>query len=131
MNISKKIKEALKNNNKFTTKPLKENKQKMKKLALKEIIKEEIFNILKEEGEKVTYDFPNSLSQILKDLESDEGLNPTTLTSALVLLKAKKELTKKHMTELAKTFIALLKPANSGKIQNFANSVKNIKPKKG
>jgi len=125
MNISKKIKEALKNNNKFTTKLLKENKHIMKKSVLKEIIKKEIFNILKEEDTtKVT--IPSTLIQLIKDLGNDDNL--PALQQALAKVKTGDEnFTPIQNKELADTFIALLKNTDISKLNKFASLTKQIK----
>lgn len=106
---------------------LKENKTKMKKSVLKEIIKKEIFNILKEEEDtptKVT--IPSTLIQLIKDLGNDDNL--PALNSALAKIKTGDEnFTPLQNKELADTFIALLKNTDLSLLSKFANLTKQIK----
>jgi len=125
--LLKAFKEALKSSNSFATKLIKENKTKMKKSVLKEIIKKEIFNILKEEEDtptKVT--IPASLIQLIKDLGNDDNL--PAIQQALAKIKTGDEkLTPIQNKELADTFIALLKNTDISKLNKFASLAKQIK----
>jgi hypothetical protein len=84
--LLKAFKEALKSNNKWATKLIKENKTKMKKEDLKQIIKEEIKNILKEEQQKP------EVEKIQKYLEGPGKVslsqinNPMELKNVLTLI---------------------------------------------
>ena len=106
---------------------IKENKTKMKKSVLKEIIKKEIFNILKEEEDtptKVT--IPAALIQLIKDLGNDDNL--PAIQQALAKIKTGDEkLTPIQNKELADTFIALLKNNDISKLNKFASLAKQIK----
>ena len=106
---------------------IKENKTKMKKSVLKEIIKKEIFNILKEEEDtptKVT--IPAALIQLIKDLGNDDNL--PALQQALTKIKTGEEnFTPIQNKELADTFIALLKNNDISKLNKFASLAKQIK----
>ena len=99
----------------------------MNKLALKEIIKEEIFNILKEENEETTkVTIPSQLIQLIKDLGNDDNL--PVVQQALAKIKTGDEkLTTTQNKELADTFIALLKNDDLSKLNKFANLTKQIK----
>ena len=63
-----KFKEALKSTSYFATKIIKENKRIMKKSQFKNIIKEQLLNILKEEEKKQTT-IPAQLKTLIKDLD--------------------------------------------------------------
>ena len=104
---------------------IKENKHIMKKSVLKEIIKKEIFNILKEEDTtKVT--IPSTLIQLIKDLGNDDNL--PALQQALAKIKTGEEkFTPIQNKELADTLIALLKNNDTSKLNKFASLTKQIK----
>jgi hypothetical protein len=99
----------------------------MNKLTLKEIIKEEIFNILKEEEEETTkVTIPSSLITLIKDLGNDDNL--PALNSALAKIKTGKEkLDPIQNKELADTLIALLKNNDPSLLSKFVNLTKQIK----
>ena len=59
----------------------------MNKLTLKEIIKEEIFNILKEENKKEETNMPSNIKAIKKDLD-DQGNNFKQIGSLNKMVKA-------------------------------------------
>ena len=101
----------------------------MKKSVLKEIIKKEIFNILKEEEEEDTptkVTIPSTLIQLIKDLGNDDNL--PALQQALAKIKTGEEnFTPIQNKELADTFIALLKNTDISKLNKFASLAKQIK----
>jgi len=99
----------------------------MNKLALKEIIKEEIFNILKEEDEETTkVTIPSTLIQLIKDLGNDDNLQ--VVQQALAKIKTGDEkFTPIQNKELADTFIALLKNDDISLLNKFASLTKQIK----
>lgn len=97
----------------------------MNKLTLKEIIKEEIFNILKEETTKVT--IPSALITLTKDLRGNNA-DTSVLSTALAKIKTGDEkLSSKQNKELAATFIALLKNDDISLLNRFVILTKQIK----
>lgn len=105
---------------------LKENKHIMKKSVLKEIIKKEIFNILKEEEDATKITIPSTLIKLIKDLGNDDNL--PVLQQALAKIKTGDEnFTPIQNKELADTFIALLKNTDISKLNKFASLTKQIK----
>ena len=106
---------------------LKENK--MKNTTLKEIIKEEIFNILKEEEEETTkVTIPSALITLIKDLRGNNA-DTSVLNSALAKIKTGDEdkITPPQNKELATTFIALLKNDDLSLLSKFVSLTKQIK----
>jgi hypothetical protein len=101
----------------------------MKKVELKNIIKENIIRILKEEGEEDTptkVTIPSELIKLIKDLGVTENI--PAITSAIALV-AKGEESKLNMTQneyLAKVFIALLKNSDVNKSNKFISLTKRI-----
>ena len=105
---------------------IKENKHIMKKSVLKEIIKKEIFNILKEEEDTTKVTIPSTLIQLIKDLGNDDNLQ--VVQQALAKIKTGDEnFTPIQNKELADTFIALLKNTDISKLNKFASLTKQIK----
>ena len=100
----------------------------MSKLALKEIIKEEIFNILKEEEEETTkVTIPSALITLIKDLRGN-NVDTSVLNSALAKIKTGDEnLSTTQNKELAATFIALLKNNDTSLLNKFSSLTKQIK----
>ena len=100
----------------------------MNKLILKEIIKEEIFNILKEEEEEITkVTIPSSLIKLIQDLRGNNA-DTSVLNSALAKIKTGDEnLSTMQNKELAATFIALLKNDDISLLNKFASLTKQIK----
>jgi hypothetical protein len=99
----------------------------MKKSVLKEIIKKEIFNILKEEEDtptKVT--IPSTLIQLIKDLGNDDNL--PILQQAFAKIKTGEEdLSPPQNKELADTFIALMKNNDITKFNRLVTIFRQIK----
>lgn len=120
------FREAFKSTSYFATKLIKENK--MKNTTLKEIIKEEIFNILKEEEEETTkVTIPSALITLIKDLRGNNA-DTSVLNSALAKIKTGDEnLSTTQNKELASTFIALLKNNDTSLLNKFASLTKQIK----
>ena len=121
-----KFKEALKDTSYFATKLIKENKRIMKKSQFKNIIKEQLLNILKEEEKKQTV-IPSQLKKLISDL--DPNIEMQTLSMALAKIAQGKEsaLSLKENKLLTQVFIALMKNEDVGLGQKFLAVFKQIK----
>lgn len=121
-----KFKEALKSTSSFATKLIKENKRIMKKSQFKNVIKEQLFNILKEEEKKQTV-IPSQLKKLISDL--DPNIEMQVLSMALAKIAQGKEsaLSLKENKLLAEVFIALMKNEDVALGQKFLAIFKQIK----
>tara|TARA_B100001093_G_C26787621_1_gene997403 strand:+ start:468 stop:1391 length:924 start_codon:yes stop_codon:yes gene_type:complete len=121
-----KFKEALKSTSSFATKLIKENKRIMKKSQFKNIIKEQLLNILKEEEKKQTV-IPSQLKKLISDL--DPNIDMQILSMALAKIAQGKEisLSLKENKLLTQVFIALMKNKDVALGQKFLAVFKQIK----
>ena len=122
-----KFKEALKSTSSFATKLIKENKRIMKKSQFKNIIKEQLLNILKEEEEKKQTVIPSQLKKLISDL--DPNIEMQILSMALAKIAQGKEsaLSLKENKLLTQVFIALMKNEDVALGQKFLAVFKQIK----
>ena len=121
-----KFKEALKDTSYFATKLIKENKRIMKKSQFKNIIKEQLLNILKEEEKKQTV-IPSQLKKLISEL--DPNIDMQVLSMALAKIAQGKEsaLSLKENKILTQVFISLMKNEDVGLGQKFLAVFKQIK----
>ncbi len=105
---------------------LKENKRIMKKSQFKNIIKEQLLNILREEEKKQTV-IPSQLKKLISDL--DPNIEMQILSMALAKIAQGKEsaLSLKENKLLTQVFIALMKNEDVALGQKFLAVFKQIK----
>ncbi len=105
---------------------LKENKRIMKKSQFKNIIKEQLLNILKEE-EKKQIVIPSQLKKLISEL--DPNIDMQVLSMALAKIAQGKEsaLSLKENKILTQVFISLMKNKDVGLGQKFLAVFKQIK----
>ena len=125
--LLKEFGEALKSTSSFATKLIKENKRIMKKSQFKNIIKEQLLNILKEEEEKKQTVIPSQLKKLISDL--DPNIEMQILSMALAKIAQGKEsaLSLKENKLLTQVFIALMKNEDVALGQKFLAVFKQIK----
>jgi len=106
---------------------LKENKLIMKKSQFKNIIKEQLLNILREEEEKKQTVIPSQLKKLISDL--DPNIEMQILSMALAKIAQGKEsaLSLKENKLLTQVFIALMKNEDVALGQKFLAVFKQIK----
>ena len=121
------FKEALKSTSSFATKLIKENKRIMKKSQFKNIIKEQLLSILKEEEEKKQTVIPSQLKKLISEL--DPNIEMQILSMALAKIAQGKEsaLSLKENKLLTQVFIALMKNEDVALGQKFLAIFKQIK----
>jgi len=106
---------------------LKENKLIMKKSQFKNVIKEQLLNILREEEEKKQTVIPSQLKKLISDL--DPNIEMQILSMALAKIAQGKEsaLSLKENKLLTQVFIALMKNEDVALGQKFLAVFKQIK----
>ena len=106
---------------------LKENKRIMKKSQFKNIIKEQLLSILKEEEEKKQTVIPSQLKKLISEL--DPNIDMQVLSMALAKIAQGKEsaLSLKENKILTQVFISLMKNEDVGLGQKFLAVFKQIK----
>ena len=106
---------------------IKENKRIMKKSQFKNVIKEQLLNILREEEEKKQTVIPSQLKKLISDL--DPNIEMQILSMALAKIAQGKEsaLSLKENKLLTQVFIALMKNEDVALGQKFLAVFKQIK----
>ena len=106
---------------------IKENKRIMKKSQFKNVIKEQLLNILREEEEKKQTVIPSQLKKLISDL--DPNIEMQILSMALAKITQGKEsaLSLKENKLLTQVFIALMKNEDVALGQKFLAVFKQIK----
>lgn len=124
-----KFKEALKDDSKWATKLIKENKTKMKKSEFKKLLKENIIEILNEEDspESSEVKIPSALIKLIKDLGVGDKITVVNQALALISKGKESELSKIQNEELSKIFVALLKNTDVALGNKFLSLTKQIK----
>ena len=113
-----KFKEALKSTSYFATKIIKENKRIMKKSQFKNIIKEQLLNILKEEEKKQTT-IPAQLKTLIKDLDPNIDIPLLSIALAKIAQGKESQLNIKENKLLSEIFISLMKNEDTNLGINF------------
>jgi hypothetical protein len=121
-----KFKEALKSTSYFATKIIKENKRIMKKSQFKNIIKEQLLNILKEEEKKQTT-IPAQLKTLIKDLDPNIDIPLLSIALAKIAQGKESQLNIKENKLLSEIFISLMKNEDTNLGIKFLNVFKQIK----
>lgn len=121
-----KFKEALKSTSNFATKLIKENKRIMKKSQFKNIIKEQLLNILKEEEKKQTT-IPAQLKTLIKDLDPNIDIPLLSIALAKIAQGKESQLNIKENKLLSEIFISLMKNEDTNLGIKFLNVFKQIK----
>ena len=121
-----KFKEALKSTSCFATKLIKENKRIMKKSQFKNIIKEQLLNILKEEEKKQTT-IPAQLKTLIKDLDPNIDIPLLSIALAKIAQGKESQLNIKENKLLSEIFISLMKNEDTNLGIKFLNVFKQIK----
>lgn len=121
-----KFKEALKSTSSFATKLIKENKRIMKKSQFKNIIKEQLLNILKEEEKKQTT-IPAQLKTLIKDLDPNIDIPLLSIALAKIAQGKESQLNIKENKLLSEIFISLMKNEDTNLGIKFLNVFKQIK----
>jgi hypothetical protein len=121
-----KFKEALKSTSSFATKLIKENKRIMKKSQFKDIIKEQLLNILKEEEKKQTT-IPAQLKTLIKDLDPNIDIPLLSIALAKIAQGKESQLNIKENKLLSEIFISLMKNEDTNLGIKFLNVFKQIK----
>jgi hypothetical protein len=114
--------QALKSGGYFATKIIKENNKKMKKDILKQLIKEEINKVLKEE-EKSGLESKTTLIPLIKQLGD---IDPAKFNTTFNLVKRGAPLNNAANKVLADTFISLMKNADITLLNKFIQAFKKI-----
>jgi len=120
------FKEALKSTSSFATKLIKENKRIMKKSQFKNIIKEQLLNILKEEEKKQTT-IPAQLKTLIKDLDPNIDIPLLSIALAKIAQGKESQLNIKENKLLSEIFISLMKNEDTNLGIKFLNVFKQIK----
>ena len=121
-----KFKEALKSTSSFATKLIKENKRIMKKSQFKNIIKEQLLDILREEEKKQTT-IPALLKTLIKDLNPNIDIPILSIALAKIAQGKESQLNIKENKLLSEIFIALMKNEDTNLGIKFLNVFKQIK----
>lgn len=121
-----KFKEALKSTSSFATKLIKENKRIMKKSQFKNIIKEQLLSILKEEEKKQTT-IPAQLKTLIKDLDPNIDIPLLSIALAKIAQGKESQLNIKENKLLSEIFISLMKNEDTNLGIKFLNVFKQIK----
>ena len=121
-----KFKEALKSTSSFATKLIKENKRIMKKSQFKNIIKEQLLDILREEEKKQTT-IPALLKTLIKDLNPNIDIPILSIALAKIAQGKESQLNIKENKLLSEIFIALIKNEDTNLGIKFLNVFKQIK----
>ena len=105
---------------------LKENKLIMKKSQFKNIIKEQLLNILKEEEKKQTT-IPAQLKTLIKDLDPNIDIPLLSIALAKIAQGKESQLNIKENKLLSEIFISLMKNEDTNLGIKFLNVFKQIK----
>ena len=99
----------------------------MKKSQLKQLIKEEINNILKEENTPEKVQGSADFTKVAKSL----NVNPSEFSGIVNKIKQGVDVTsnKNYLITLATLVINMIKTNNDTAVQNFANQVKKLEVK--
>jgi len=124
--LLKEFGEALKSTSSFATKLIKENKRIMKKSQFKNIIKEQLLNILKEEEKKQTV-IPSQLKKLISDLDPNIDMQILSMALAKIAQGKESSLSLKENKLLTQVFIALMKNKDVALGQKFLAVFKQIK----
>ncbi len=106
---------------------LKENKRIMKKSQFKNIIKEQLLNILREEEEKKQTVIPSQLKKLISDLDPNIEMQILSMALAKIAQGKESSLSLKENKLLTQVFIALMKNEDVALGQKFLAVFKQIK----
>jgi hypothetical protein len=106
---------------------LKENKRIMKKSQFKNIIKEQLLNILREEEEKKQTVIPSQLKKLISDLDPNIEMQILSMALAKIAQGKESSLSLKENKLLTQVFIALMKNKDVALGQKFLAVFKQIK----
>ena len=115
--------QALKSGGYFATKIIKENNKKMKNDILKQLIKEEIRKVLKEEEEKTGLESKTTLTPLIKQLGD---IDAAKFNTTFNLVKKGATLNAAANKILADTFISIMKNADNALLSKFVAAFKKI-----
>jgi len=124
--LLEKFKEALKDGGKWATKLIKENKNKMKKSELRQLIREELNNFNEAEEaapESAGLDTKINITALVKQLG---GVDISKFNSAFKLLQQGKPLNTISNKVMADTFVALMKNSDEALNTKFRAAFKKI-----
>ena len=107
---------------------LKENKHIMKKSQFKNLIKEQLLNILKEEeAEKKSIAIPSQLKTLIKELDPNIDIQILSMVLAKIAQGKENSLSLKENKILTQVFISLMKNKDAALGQRFLSIFKQIK----
>ena len=123
-----KFKEALKSSSSFATKLIKENKlsKTMKKSEFKNLIKENILSILKEE-ETEGVKIPGTLRPLLAKIAPNADIQKVSLILGKISKGKESTLSRVEKEVLSEIFVALIKTEDTSLLTKFVQVIKQIK----